>query len=473
MTWSHSRYVFRSVSLVCIFGWQIGCQQARANEQVLKSFNSNTDHAETPSGGLIQGADGALYGVTFYSTLNLHGTAFKINPDGTGFGVLHFFGTSANDATNPIGPLVLGLDGVLYGVSGGGVAGVGALFKLNTNGTGYKELHSFGSITNDGSFPQAPLVQGIDGTLYGTTYGGGLSNLGTVFRLNPDGTGYSVLHSFGEDPDDGVNPKASVVLGSDGTLYGTTSLGGTNKSAIAAVGGTVFKLKSDGTGFALLHSFPDTPKDGTKPGAALLLNNNGVLYGTTTAGGTNNTGTVFRLNPDGAGYLVLYSFDNNPKGAPQAALVQGPDAGLYGTSGQFQAPGTAFRIQPDGTGFSLLHVFGSFLDDGMDPQGPLLIGTDGAFYGTTAYGGSNAQGTVFRMTAVAPPFVISIAPLTGGSFHIEFNGVAGVTYRLDVSTNLSNWDTLGTVLNESGPVQFLDANETKASQRFYRAVWLP
>ena len=118
-----------------------------------------------------------------------------------------------------------------------------------------------------------------------------------------------------------------------------------------------------------------------------------------------------------------------------------------------------FRLNPDGTGYALLHVFPDF----FGPYGPLLLGTDGAFYGTTYGGGGAGQGTVFRMTVPPPPpqFAISIVPMAEGSFSIGFAGVVGATYRFDTSTNLSDWVTLGTV--------FLDANATKAPQRSYRA----
>lgn len=450
--------------LACALAGQIACPEARGNEQILKTFS----YADTNTNpwGLVQSADGALYGL-------FSGGVFRLNSDGTGFKILHRFGTIPDDAAYPIA-LVLGADGALYGTSeeGGGYFG-GTVFKLNTDGASYKLLHSF----LGGSLPQAGLVYGTDGELYGTTFLGGASNSGTVFRLDPNSTNFLVLHNFGQSTNDGTWPDAALMQGTDGALYGTTSSGGTNETALG--GGTLFKLNRDGTGFIVLHCFPESTNDGTGPNTALVQGTDGYLYGTTVGGGSAYGGIVFRLNPDGTDYMVLHDFQGNNRRwtTPAPALVQGGDGNVYGVTIDLAWPvtGAVFRLKPDGTVYTLVHVFGSFVGDGIDPDW-LLRGTAGAFYGATWYGGSGAgaQGTVFRLTtSPSPPFVVSIVPLVGGGFTLSFDGVIGTTYRLDTSTNLSDWTTLGTVFNESGPVQFLDGNETKAPHRFYRAVLLP
>src|SRR5208282_4028034 len=154
----------------------------------------------------------------------------------------------------------------------------------------FQRIKSFGIPTQAAANPLANLIQGSDGTLYGTTTGSGTSfggNFGTVFKLNTNGSGFTVLHTFTNSPD-GANPSA-VVQGADGALYGTTGLGGTYDA------GTVFKLNTDGSGYLVLHTFTGTSGDGEKPTAALMLGSDGALYGTTEEGGSGGGGTVFKL----------------------------------------------------------------------------------------------------------------------------------------------------------------------------------
>jgi len=157
----------------------------------------------------------------------------------------------------------------------------------------YAVLHSFGTNVM-GLNPHAPLVQGPDGTLYGTTEQGGSANQGQVFKANPDGSGYTVLKDF--TGSDGANPDAGLVL-SGRTLYGTTAGGGTNNSD-----GTVFAVNTDGSGFTVLKEF--NGDDGSAPYGGLILSGN-TLYGTTTFGGANGFGTVFQINTDGTGFSVV------------------------------------------------------------------------------------------------------------------------------------------------------------------------
>jgi uncharacterized repeat protein (TIGR03803 family) len=456
---------------------QLICPTAQGNEQVLKSFSS-ADAAGEPAVGLIQDANGVLYGATRGGQTG-GGAVFAINPDGSGFKVLHHFGSSANDAANPVGPLTLGVDGALYGISGGGAKGVGTIFTLRPDGSGYQVLHSFGTVAQDGTSPRAPLVQVPGGTFYGATYSGGGSNVGTVFAVSPDGTGYRLVHAFNGGSIDGANPQGGLILGKDGTLYGTTASGGTNARPLVSPGGTVFRLDPDGSNFSLLYSFKGNPTDGATPSGSLFQGSDGTLYGTSTGlGPSYNDGNVFRLNPNGSGYVVLHTFPSIwPTEFPIGGLVQGLDGSLYGATGQGQAKGRIFKIKPDGTGYAVVHTFGSFAGDGWGPNSPLLLGTDGAVYGTTFYGGvGNSQGTVFRVTTMPnpdPPFVMSIVQSGGGSFHIRLEGVVGTTYSLYSSTNLSDWTIQGTILNETGIVEFLDWNMTRFPQRFYRVLSMP
>ena len=201
-------------------------------------------------------------------------------------------------------------------------------------------LYSFGN-RPDGGYPRAGLVQGNDGNFYGTTYSRGTSNLGTVFRISPGGSETN-LYSFVGSPNDGQNPSAGLVLGSDGNFYGTTYHGGTYNS------GTVFRINFSGSE-TNLYSFGSSPTDGTQPPYGLMQGNDGNFYGTTYTGWTSNLGTVFRISPDG-GETNLYSFVGSPNDGqnPSSGLVQGRDGNYYGTTGVGGTSnlGTVFRMSP-------------------------------------------------------------------------------------------------------------------------------
>ena len=149
---------------------------------------------------------------------------------------------------------------------------------MNKDGTDFTVLRHFGPVAS-GRTPYGGLVEGADGAIYGTTVGGGASGLGTVFRMSKAGTTFTVLHSFSANAADGQNPYAGVIEGSDGWLYGTTTQGGSDNR------GTVFKLRKDGSSYLVLHSFSATGMDGDEPWGALVEGTGGALYGTTRAGG--------------------------------------------------------------------------------------------------------------------------------------------------------------------------------------------
>lgn len=293
-------------------------------------------------------------------------------------------------------------------------------------------LYSFCSQTNcaDGAGPVAALVQGMDGNLYGTTtaYGANGSG-GTVFKITTGG-GLTTLYSFCDIDGcwlNGATPVAPLVLATNGDFYGTTEAGGAYGPAYWD-GGTVFKIASNGT-FTRLYSFcaETNCTDGNLPLAGLVQATNGDLYGTTEVGGTNSPncvfgglyspcGTIFKVTPSGA-FTSLYSFcaqTGCPDGQfPSAGLIQGSNGDLYGTTALGGAYlscsfddvpagcGTIFKITPGGA-LTTLHSFDS--TDGAEPDfdssgaGALVLGSDGNFYGTTYFGGTCNNGTVFKIT---------------------------------------------------------------------------
>jgi len=340
------------------------------------------------------------------------------------FTILHTFTPSSmnsagvftnNDGANPLAGLFLS-GNTLYGTAAaGGSSGNGTVFALNTDGTGFTNLHAFTAIdptfytNSDGAVPQSTLFLSGN-TLYGTAALGGNLDSGTVFALGANSAGFTNLYSF----TDAGTPKDGLLL-FGGILYGTTDLGGSNSA------GSVFAVNIDGTGFTNLHSFAalggnrfqQTNSDGSQPIGGLVLAGN-TLYGTASFGGPNHSGTVFAVNTDGTGFTNLHSFTpesaspnyTNSDGAnPGAGLILSGHT-LYGTAldGGNAGNGAIFAINTDGTGFTNLYSFSA----GIGPI-PNVTNSDGAFpnaglilsghtlYGTATYGGKNATGTVFAI----------------------------------------------------------------------------
>ena len=356
---------------------------------VLFVFGSGEIDAVSPT-GLIEGSDGALYATSLSRSSG--GTVFKLNKDGNGINFLHNFGYGSGDGQSPTG-IIEGSGGILYGTTAsGGSNGVGTVFKLNKDGSSYGLLRSFGSTAGDGQIPQAGLVEGSDGALYGTTFNGGTNNAGSLFMLSQDGNTYSLLHNFNSPGASGQSPN-QLTVGSDGLLYGTTVNGGINGG-----NGTVFKLGTDGSDYNLLFSFGG-PGAGQNPQGGLFEGIGGGLYGTALSGGSNGLGAVFKVNKDGSGYTNLHDFSYAASdGLDPSRLLKGSDQSLYGTTDYdgVNFSGTVFKLNQDGRNFAVLRRFGSSSTDGQVPY-DLLEGSDGALYGATEYGGSGGAGTIFKI----------------------------------------------------------------------------
>ena len=320
-----------------------------------------------------------------------------------------------NNGDRPFGPLVQGTDGNFYGTTvyggancnGGQPYGCGTIFKMNSTGT-LATLYSFCSQPNctDGSYPFSGIIQAANGSFYGTT--GGDNDNGTVFRITSKGK-LITLYRFCSRPNctDGEGPVGGLVQAANGNFYGTTALGGTGTNGN---GGTVFKITPKGK-LTTLYSFCSQPNcaDGQEPLAALIQATDGNFYGTTQYGGTGagQSGTIFKITPAGK-FTSLYSFCSQPDCAdgifPSASLVQGSDGNFYGTTqenGTNGGPGTAFKVTSEGA-LTTLYTFCSQpnCDDGGDPFGGLVLGTDGNFYGATYSGGTGKGrgGEIFRMS---------------------------------------------------------------------------
>jgi uncharacterized repeat protein (TIGR03803 family) len=359
------------------------------------------DEGSTPKAKLLV-SDNTLYGTAAFGGSGGYGTIFKMSPDGTGFVILHSFEPivhyTNSEGGMPYGGLTLSGD-TLYGEALlGGPSDCGTLFKLNTNGTGYTVLYSFTG-RSDSSGPLGGLVQSGN-TLYGTTawFGGtgGYSQSGTVFALAADGSNFKTIYHFSatmsETNLDGSRPISGVIV-SGNTLYGTTQKGGIEGN------GTVFALSTDGSSFRVLHTFGAIPNiDGANPASGVTSSGN-TLYGTTQYGGSFGGGTIYKLSTNGSGFATLYSFPS-----PLPSDVIGPsDLALIGNSLYGTTERTIFKINTDGSGFTTLYSFvpvvgtyqtnlnGAFPWADMSVAGNLL-------YGTTSAGGIWGNGTIFSFS---------------------------------------------------------------------------
>jgi uncharacterized repeat protein (TIGR03803 family) len=284
---------------------------------------------------LIQGSDGNFYGTTQAGGASGHGAVFSITPAGVETALYSF--SSGADGATPTGGLIQGSDGNFYGTTfQGGASSAGTIFKVTSTGN-ETVFWSFGSGA-DGTGPQAALIQGSDGNFYGTTQAGGASGYGTVFRVTPAGV-ETVLYSFGGGTD-GRYPYAGMTQGADGNFYGTTHQGGANSI------GTIFKLTPAGVE-TVLWSFGGGT-DGQNPYGTLIQGADGNFYGTTFQGSTNNEGTIFKITPAGV-ETVVYSFGGvtgTDGRFPEAGLIQGADGNFYGTTeaGNTSGYGTVFKF---------------------------------------------------------------------------------------------------------------------------------
>jgi uncharacterized repeat protein (TIGR03803 family) len=260
----------------------------------------------------------------------------------------------------------------------------------------FKTLDSFDNA--DGAAPWATLVQGSDGSFFGTTQNGGnpacAHGCGTIFQITSNGK----LTMFSFDGTNGSDPFAGLVQAANGDFYGVTSTGGTsNGGGLCGTNcGTVFKITPAGK-LTTLHNFVWT--DGASPTGTLILATDGNFYGTTQIGGTSGSGTIFKITSSGA-FTNFYSFTGGADGAsPVAGLIQATDGNLYGTTWGYgdnnQNDGTVFKITLGGT-LTTLHSFE--LTDGALPFAGLVQASDGDFYGTTEEGGTYNYGTIFKMT---------------------------------------------------------------------------
>ena len=367
-------------------------------------------------GLLAQGQDGNLYGGTFSEGKYGYGTAFQMSVGG-GLTTLHDFDSS--DGAGVWGGLSMGLDGNFYGTTyQGGGQHFGTIFQVKPDGT-FTPLYNFAN-AGDGAYPKVPPTPAPDGNLYGVT---GNGTVAVAYRITPAGK-FTVLTTI---PSQSYSP---LVLGGDGLLYGMTEYGGDFNQ------GTAFSLSTKGA-LKVIHSF-NGGGDGAQPVSPLLLAADGNFYGTTSDGGPQSGGVVFKLSPSGK-YSVLHSFqsvDNANGYAPTAGLVIGSDGFLYGFNslGGALGDGTAFRLKTNGNNFTVLYTFDQ-KNGGGSPEATPILHTNGIIYGITQKGGLSDDGVFFSLDATLKPFIAlqlfygkvgATIPILGqgfnNAFEVQING---------------------------------------------------
>lgn len=293
--------------------------------------------------------NGTLYGAALFGGDNNSGVIFKINPDGTGYAPLHIFKGGNDDGSHPHSGVIV-IDSVLYGLTAeGGKGGKGTIYKMNPDGSDFSVLYSFDKET--GHNPHGRLTLGSDRkTLYGITKTGGSDNFGVIFSFNPNDSLYKVLHTFKSDKSNGTTTEHGYLVRNENKLFGLTKMGGANNK------GVIYSLNEDGSDFQLLHSFGDKSGDGKSPFGSLIYNN-GFLYGTTQEGGENEKGSIFRISPDGKIYEIIHSYETETSGEyPIDNVIFNKDGTIvycYGQQGgEFDDNGkkkfgTIIRINPD------------------------------------------------------------------------------------------------------------------------------
>jgi len=399
--------------------------------------------------GMTLGSDAKLY-ITCESTNapNARGVVFRIHQDGAGFELLHTFKAETGDGRDIAGGVTEGADGRLYGLVEAGLgSGAGGIYGVDKDGSDYdveyqciaKEIRGdrfpggYGYyFTGDATYPVGGLADGGDGFLYGTSLAGGVyprveqyaGGGGTVFKIRKNGSGYQLLHSA--EPG---GLKAPLLLGSDGLFYGINSASGVEPN----VNGTVFRIGRTVGSYELLHRFSES--DGKRPVGQLLEGPDGKLYGLATEGGDFGGGVAYRMNKDGSDFEAIHHFQSLEGGGFEHGLKLLADGKLYGAALEGSEGGTVFRMNLDGSGFEVIFRPSLLVNSGQHqyPISPPILLTDGKLYGLTrvsSFYRMNLDGSGFEMlAAMGEQYPMSQLEL-GPDGHFYFSGQQAI-FRFD------------------------------------------
>jgi len=430
-----------------------------ATYSVLREFSGSD--GQGPSGPLVL-AGSSLYGTTYLGGNSNWGTIFTLRTNGTAFSLLrHFEGPTHINGAIPSGNLIQSGNTLFGTTEAGGQFSVGTVFRINTNGSSYSVIRPFGAGNENSVRPRGGLVL-LGTNLFGTTYGKTTpTGFGTVFRVATNGSAFLALMDFYSfaSPGDGRNPWTGLTL-SGTNLYGTTHGGGTSGN------GTIFRMGTNGTGFSNIKHFSGS--DGANPRTPVLISGN-TLYGMTINGGVAGLGTIFKLSSNGTGYTELKDFPGGSNGANPIGNLLLTGNYLYGVTyagGSFDV-GTIFRIHTNGSSFAVIKEFTGA--DGGNPVGGLVRSGD-SLYGTAYIGGASGNGLVFSLN-LAPVVTVSNP---GGFIELTWDAANGLEYQVQFkqSPSQTTWIDLDSPIIASGPTATFTDSSAPDEQRYYRVVLL-
>lgn len=374
--------------------------------QILQTFDGS--NGAVPAGSLIL-VNGTLYGFTSVGGASSAGSVFRIQTNGSGFENLYSFPAGANNGvgTNPKHNYFAFIAPTLYGsTENGGSNDNGSLYKINIDGTSFAPIHVFSGAVNDGSTANSCPIS-FNGLLYGCTRFGGTMGEGTLYQIAPDGTNFSVLYSF--DSPTGSQSHGQLLPSSDGTqFFGITRKGGANDF------GVIFSYAPFTTSYNILHDFGSIPNDGeTAEHGSLIRPFGSTLYGMTSKGGLASKGVIFRIDESGGGYEILHNFGQLADGqSPYGSLTYSPYGILYGMTrnGGDNDVGTIFQILPEGDGYQILFSFDDQL--GSLPIDNVTLSVNNlVLYGLAQFGGLANNGSIFSFQLPAGSFPPAIQAL--------------------------------------------------------------
>ena len=448
----HSR--FRS-SLLAALGFTAALSPVRAQYTNLHTFVNGSVDGYSPVGSLTLTGT-TLYGATSYGGTYDLGVVYKLNTDGSGYTNLHNFAGGSSEGGFPSGtPTVSGT--TLYGMTSvGGAYNNGVVYEINTDGSGYTNLHSFGG-SGDAYDTYGSLTLDSDGTtLYGNAGAGGV-----VFKINTDGSNYTILHSFTGGSGDGLNPVGISPIVTGTTLYGMTLNGG------ASNWGVVFRINTDGSGYTNLHSFTGGSSNGANPDGPLTLIGT-TLYGLTEGGGPYLGGVLFEINTDGSGYTNLHNFGAGAEGGFTSVSLTYSGTTLYGLTA-----GALFQIKPDGSGYTNLYSFtgGFSLQSTPTVSGTMAYGVSGSAVVAVQLAGiirtpsplvSGVVGTAYNQTLTATG---GTAPYT---WTVVSNSLPAGLSLVASSGSITGTPTVATTADFT--VQVTDGNSLSSEKAFSLAI---
>ncbi|MBO3116592.1 BspA family leucine-rich repeat surface protein, partial [Winogradskyella sp. DF17] len=368
-----------------------------------------TFNGRNPLGSLIQASNGKLYGMTSGGGIFSGGVLFEYDPATDTFTKKLDFNTSNGNGWQPFGSLIEATNGKLYGMTARGNIGndFGVLFEYDPATSTYTKKFDFDGI--NGWSPWGSLVQAVNGKLYGMTQGGGSNNSGVLFEYDLATSIYTKRLDF-DGTSNGASPRGSLLQATDGKLYGMTRRGGSNDS------GVLFAYDPSTSTYTKKLDF-DSSFEGLQPAGRLVQTSNGMLYGMTQIGGSNNFGVLFEYDPITSTYTKRLDFDGTSNGRnPLGSLIQVSNGKLYGMTlqGGSNNFGVLFEYDPITSTYTKRLDFNG-TSNGQNPYGSLVQASNGKLYGMTQGGGTFDSGVLFEYD-----------PATGiYTKRLDFNGTTG------------------------------------------------